>query len=780
MLYKILETPQGGMPLSYLQFDPVRDRLLEKVAYADGVKTKDANISSLTPDMQEFILKEFKPDPGYCYLVINALSDEETFGFNVNGDAMPRYTKHGDPLLIHDGESHGYKTYELYGHWFHHHQNRDPSKAAGFVLHSSYDVPHGLVRVIVGIERDKDPETCANADRGIMPLTSMGLKVAYDLCTVCAKEHGTRNLTEDYIHEWFTDNTLKSKYPTPGDFVLMHNSEHIKKHGRNIPGLSRWTSEYCEHLRYKMGSIDDTGFATYAVNHLPKLFDISKVFVNADKISQGLFKLANGVHKPYGGIIGWDDLSANRSKIFVFGIKPEYLEKNAASYSLIQFIKGGEDTKEATIEKEAPTFSSAEKLPEKVTSKITEEISPIVKDMDAREKANPLPESFMSAACSAGGGPGRVAKVLSSLTSMRIFPQPQEFQRIILSGLGLGEHSNALDKMRMIFTGQEFPEGMLGDLSSRFGPVISSCMRNSSPDPDLIDNLIPSLSERSLFPQFYYPRARRTIIMIKSGNQSLPIGPISANDIPPSNRIPMSLLESMGVAALAYPLASKIFGNKSFGMDTIAKINPIAMAALLAAGVGGTLLERKYREPEVSLEDAMAASNAIVKTSGVAEFLPWSENIGKAYLGALATMPVIHGYSTYLKNKAMRGEGLGDVERFVALNPDMLSLGYLAAGPVAFRGGKQGIQSLLGKSAEASLDKPLSYLSGSGRPIQNLARNITDQQKSNDPIEKMKDPFDWKDRLVAGATWGMMTPGAFIPGFVSGLVDTEFFHRLFL
>jgi hypothetical protein len=748
MLYKIIETPQGSTSLS---FD--KDRLLEKTAYAEGVVAKEVDLASLTDDMRQFINTDFRPRQGFCYLAVNALSDEETFGYNVNGDAMPRYSMHGDPLLIYDGESHGYKTYEKYGHWFHHHNNRDPSKSSGKVIFSSYDVPQGIVRIIVEIDRTKDPETCTKIDQGIMPMTSMGLKVPFDICSKCGQDHGTRELIENYIHEWFTDDVLRTKYPTPGDYVLMHNSEHNRRHGRNIPGLSRWTSEYCEHLRHKMGTVDELGFAYYAINHLAKLFDISRVFVNADKVSQGLFKLA--VRKAYA--IPWHDLSGNRSRIFNGGVIEEF-EKVAspAITPLLRLIKGGEDIKQGTIEKEAPT-AEAKKLSENITNSVAEEVSDTTQAMDCESMRHPLPESFMqSATLPVACGPDKVKRIFSSLFNMRMFPNPHEFQRLFLSGLGLGDRSDKLDEIREIFTGNDIPDDIACDLKQRHGPMIEKIFGNlGKPDNDLMGMLSGSLPERSFFPNFYYPRAKRTIIMIKSGSPPLPISPISSSDIPPARK-PLSLLETMGLAAIAFPIAAKAFGNK---VQT-AKISPKAAAIIAALSIGGTLAN-KAMEPEASLDSSLSVANQIEKTGGIAEFAPWSKDLAKAYLGALATMPVIHGYSTYQKRKAMRGEPLGGFGRFAALNPDVLSLGYLLAGPVAARGGVSAVKNLLktGTVMRSALSRAM-------------------ERDTGDPVEKMPNPFDWKDRLASGVTWGLMTPGAFIPGMMSGLVDTEFFHKI--
>ena len=749
-MYKIIETPQLAKYANQIcTFDNHGTPLVKK-AFKNDIVASELDLNSLLPDMRNFIMSDFRPDPMFCYLIINALSDEETFGANVNGDAMPRYTRFKDPLLINETQTHGYKTYELMGHWFHHHKNRDPKFAAGFVLFSSYDTRQGIVRILVGIDRSKDPETCSEIDRGIMPLTSMGLKVPFDICSLCSKENGTREQVERWIHEWYCDSSLQKSYPSPGDYVLKYNSEHRDRYKRNIPGLSRWTTEYCNHLKYNMGVIDSSGYQIYAINHLPKLFDISKVFVNADKISQGIFKVA-GERKPYASV-GWDNLSGNRGALVEMGIKESSsIEKTASLSPLIDFIKSSEDVKVGAIDKESPAEDKAQVLREEDIQRIRENISPILDGMDNNDRQHPLPERVIS---SCHGRP--LQKIMTTFCRMRIPPTPQEFQQIFLDGMGMGEQRRELDSRRMYFNNMNLPEDLLSRILSKIAPLLGNIFNNSGrPDPDLEDELAPFISQRSMFPTSYFPRMKKTIIMIKSGSMTtmLPPSPVNYEDFAESkatknpSRNPFSLLETLAVAAAAYPFLRTALG-KAIGSPQVFESIPPSYLATLIGGTGAAKMLIDDSEKEGGLQ----------KAGAIAEYMPWSKNIGKAYLGSLAAIPGIHAYSLHQRRRAQRGENINSINRWIAMNPDVMSLAYFAGAPIAGR---------------AMANKVPNFMKGGS---DKLAPVVVHNQlvEKKGPIHK--DTIG--DKIINGATWGMMTPGRFLPSAMGGVLDTEIFKKI--
>lgn len=761
-MYKILDTPRLEKHANQIWTFDKHGTPMVKQASRNDIIASEVDMACLTPDMRCFIEKDFRPDPMFCYLVVNALSDEETFGANVNGDGMPRYSKYGDPLLINETRTHGYKTYELMGHWFHHHKNRDPKFAAGFVLFSSYDLNQGIVRILVGIDRTKDPETCFDIDRGIMPLTSMGLKVPFDICSACSREYGTRDKIERLIHEWYCDESLRCKFLSPGEYALMHNSMHRDRYRKNIPGLSRWTTEYCDHLKHNMGVIDDSGFQIYAINHLPRLFDISKVFVNADKVSQGIFKVA-GARKPYATGIEWDDLSGTRGSLVSTGIKEQPNMIKTAVSSLVNFIKESEDIKTGAIEKDAPTQGEPKVLsPEKI-KEIRSETAPVMDAMDSECIKHRFPENFFRIASITP-----IKKVMSTVICARTPPAPHEFQRLFLDGQGMSSHRKMLDDKNLLFSNINFPQSMLEKLTNRFRPVFEDMFQQSTPDERLMEMLGPLMPERSFLPHAYFPRMKRTIIMIKSGSMPAPLPPSPMNfedfkkkedlNKEVESRNPFSLLETLAIAAAAYPFLRTALGKAIGQVQKIESVSPTAMAALAGGGLAASTIG-DYLFDAPSPEETTKISSVLIKTGRVAEYLPWSKSIGKAYLGSLATIPAIHAYSLHQRRRAQRGEQLGDINRWIAMNPDVLSLAYFAGAPIAGRAIKSKI--------------PTMFKGG----VSTVARSMTLPVGLKHKTKK-DDDYSFADKALGAATWGMMAPGRFLPSAIGGIIDTSILNKL--
>lgn len=172
-------------------------------------------------------------------------------------------------------------------------------------------------------------------------------------------------------------------------------------------------------------------------------------------------------------------------------------------------------------------------------------------------------------------------------------------------------------------------------------------------------------------------------------------------------------------------------------------------------------------------------------------------------------MPVIHGYSMHQRGRAMRGEQLGDINRWIAMNPDVASLGYLLAAPAASRVALTKGKEFF-KSAEVQIDRMQNRRRDGMTPSESHALNQPRPRGLNvtrfgpahkestkrrwaehhkgggdlipNPYPKDKgpevNPYTMGDRILGGLTWGMMTPAAFVPSFLGGMVDNEILHNL--
>jgi len=255
------------------------------------------------PEIQDW-LGTYKSDMENIALLVNALGASEYYGSNVNGDRF-RW-----PVLEHDCRTHGPKDHGIddftnkiippYGYWtfytahaFAHHRNKDPNRAFGTIQVACLNPAMKRVELVVLVNRDKAlcngaAEVVAKIDDGHYPSTSMGCRTPYDICEICGNKSKTRK-----------------------DYCI-----HIKKYG--------------------MGHIFPDGRQVSVDNPYPRFFDISFVFIGADKTSWVMSKLASVEHLPQ-SIVDADHL---------YGPMPEEGLMKAASVSSFKIEKAREATGE--------------------------------------------------------------------------------------------------------------------------------------------------------------------------------------------------------------------------------------------------------------------------------------------------------------------------------------------------------------------------------------------------------------------------------------------------
>lgn len=238
--------------------DPFRS--LEKTASAEYEPSK------LHPAVQAFVRGIKKTDKG-IYVLVNALGAAEYWGSNVNGDLFP------EAALIHAppgwNELSPEKMKEVGKTWkygfpsfmnaypYKHHVNKDPSRAFGEVSIAVWNPKMHRVELVVYIDRARCKKWAATdvLDRiegGEFPDVSMGCKVPFDICTIC------------------------------------HNRSKTKK-------------DYCIHAQSEMNKIYPDGRKVAVVNDFPRFFDISFVFIGADKSAKVLMKLSHPANQNYLG-----------------------------------------------------------------------------------------------------------------------------------------------------------------------------------------------------------------------------------------------------------------------------------------------------------------------------------------------------------------------------------------------------------------------------------------------------------------------------------------------
>lgn len=229
----------------------------------------DALVKSAADDrVRGFVTESLKPEPGKLYLHINAMGAGEYYGANRNGDYFPEETL----------KQYHHTFVTSPAHVFRHHINKDPAKAIGRVIFSTYNERMHRVELIAEVDRELGKDVEDRIAKGDFPATSMACKTPYDVCSIC------------------------------------NNKAHTRL-------------EYCTHIRQSLGKVLPDGQKVMALNVAPlKFFDISIVIKPADITSSILQKVAES------GIS-----SAELAE--VEGLDMDAREKAASHHKLSEFIK---------------------------------------------------------------------------------------------------------------------------------------------------------------------------------------------------------------------------------------------------------------------------------------------------------------------------------------------------------------------------------------------------------------------------------------------------------
>ena len=212
--------------------------------YSDSM-TKIASSLDAVPAIQNYI-NTAKPEKGWYYLLIHAVGQQEVWGSNKNGDAFPE-----DQLAPHEKTAdYGYRTFVTNANGYVHHRNKPPFWT-GQVLLAEFSKPMGRVELIVrySIKRLREmgaPYFVDMLEQGLLPTTSMGCRVPFDVCSICG-------------------NKAKNRL------------------------------EYCDHLLYQKNTIMPDGRKVAMINIRPRFHDISLVRKPADPASRVLLKIAEEV-----------------------------------------------------------------------------------------------------------------------------------------------------------------------------------------------------------------------------------------------------------------------------------------------------------------------------------------------------------------------------------------------------------------------------------------------------------------------------------------------------
>lgn len=191
-----------------------------------------------TAELVRQFLEEYQVKLGHAYLLDTALGAYEGWGANNNGDA------HYEQDLLLDSDDRGYRSFQKHAHVFRGHRNSDPSLSIGKVVLAAYNKDMKRVELIEELDCSRGGDILDQWESNGSLATSMGMKVAFDICSIC-----------------------NNRAPT--------------------------VHQYCEHLKTAMGRTLDDGRHVHNRNPNPRFFDQSHVGKPADKIAGTMEKIAH-------------------------------------------------------------------------------------------------------------------------------------------------------------------------------------------------------------------------------------------------------------------------------------------------------------------------------------------------------------------------------------------------------------------------------------------------------------------------------------------------------
>lgn len=257
--------------------------VLEPQRYNDHIEKVAVASPPQIDTLRQFAYENLPKDPDKLYALISAMGASEYWGSNSNADWF------SEEALIHkppNWDSLSYPQQRISGaNWewgfptfynakaFQHHKNKDPNRAFGDVVYVLWDDFMKRVLLIVAFSRAKaDAEGALRVvqriEDGDFPAVSMGARLLWDLCSVCG--------------DW------------PRILGLGGNPQRVLAEHRRRPirGVATTPAAYCEHLKLQRNHILPDGRVVVMHNTHPRFFDISAVFIGADKTSFVLTKLA--------------------------------------------------------------------------------------------------------------------------------------------------------------------------------------------------------------------------------------------------------------------------------------------------------------------------------------------------------------------------------------------------------------------------------------------------------------------------------------------------------
>lgn len=506
----------------------------------DAVFEKTA--SELLPEVARFI-DRLRPRVDVQYVLVNALGAGEYYGSNANADHFP------EAALVHAPDPwtgtpevdrvraaswpYGYPTFYGAKVFLHHRNTKDHPHYGGIEL-AAWNPRMKRVELVLAIEKALCERHGGVAfwDRvraGSSFDVSMGSRVPFDTCA---------------LHlDWKRYRAAQAMFDpakghrTPADAVL---AEHKRD---PIPGVAVTRKEYCDEMRTRPNAVLPDGRKVFVYNDYPKFFDISGVFVGADRTAKDLLKIAAVAPVRRGWAPG-ADLSTP-----VEGEKTAAAGKSASQSKRSEIVKGISAGEAARI---VPGLAR--------------------RDRDLSDRALHAIARSPEVGLTTAGGLGIVLR-------------PREFQRVMMVSIGLPLEAAALDRAGSTF--HRCPDCGADPLFPRMDPGLFS--------PLLARLLAPEAADRSMLG----PSIERRVVVLSGApptppKKALPPAKLASAEL-------SGLLEKIAAAYAGYRarlpdvVAHAPFLMERVGVSELSKVACLEFTELFTP-VSAAYLKRAFND----------------------------------------------------------------------------------------------------------------------------------------------------------------------------------------
>jgi hypothetical protein len=300
----------------------------------------------------------------------------------------------------------------------------------------------------------------------------MGTNVPFDLCSICA--------------DWSRILPLIGK---PKELLRVHKKNPIR-------GVSVTEKDYCQHLQFELNKVYPDGRKVCMINMHPKFFDISHVYIGADKTSKVLAKLAGQELCPIKdnspmckkGCYSCAIPSSHVHEVWSRG--SQSIEKTAGEFSEFGvggFEVGGDNDKLASLFGANKNAALDIDKKAEIIKRVRSNFAKALPEMESNEPD--IPEDLQTFLAD------DLPDSLASAGSMGIVAKPKEFQRMVLIAKGRPRLADDLQSQGICFKPGAPPSS-----DPLIGPIIAR----------LIEMLSPLIGDRSAMA----PAVHRRIIKV--------------------------------------------------------------------------------------------------------------------------------------------------------------------------------------------------------------------------------------------------------------------------